>query len=421
MTQPAAIIHIEISGVVRPVGRLWVSAHSDTQRATFEFYDSWIADPIHYALGPAVPASAGPFYTGEGRTMFGALGDSAPDRWGRRLIARNEVRRAREKGSPPRTLRELDYLLGVSDIVRQGALRFTAKEGGAFLAELDEHDVPPLIELGHLLSAAEALQEDSDSAAVDEAVLLLLAPGSSLGGARPKTSVRDKDATLAIAKFPEAGDEVDVVRWEAVMLTLARRAGIAIPTARLEKAGDRVVLLETRFDRAGSDRVPFLSAMSLLNAKDGERRSYVEIADALRQISSRAASDAPQLWRRMAFNILASNLDDHLRNHAVIFDGAGWTLAPAYDLNPVPRHVKARELTTAVNIDEDPTASIHLAVAAAPEFRLTVKEARAIAGEVARAVGKWRRAAERVRIGRAEIDRMSSAFEHDDATLARRW
>jgi serine/threonine-protein kinase HipA len=421
MSDPAAHVYLEIDGVVRSVGRLWVSSTRDAQHAAFEFDDSWVADPIHYALGPALPAGPGQFHTAEGRTMFGALGDSAPDRWGRKLIARSEARRARDKSSTPRTLREIDFLLGVSDVVRQGAIRFAAVEGGPFIAELDGSAIPPLVELGALLAAADALDDDADSVVTDDAVRLLLAPGSSLGGARAKASVRDHDGTLSIAKFPEKGDDVDAVRWEALMLTLAERAGIGVPDARIEKVGDRVVLLEKRFDRRGSTRVPFLSAMSLLNAKDGERRSYVEIADALRQISATASADGPQLWRRMAFNILASNFDDHLRNHAIIFQGAGWTLSPAFDLNPVPRHVKPRDLTTSINIDDDPTASIELAVAAAAEFRLVEREARKVAGQIARSVGEWRALAEQMKIGKGEIDRMASAFEHEEAVLARRW
>jgi serine/threonine-protein kinase HipA len=421
MSDPAAFVHIELDGHVRPVGRLWVRAARGKESASFEFDPRWIADPVHHALGPALPPTAGAFHSGEGRAMFGALGDSAPDRWGRRLITRNEGRRARELGQTPRAPREVDFLLGVSDVTRQGALRFTREADGPFIAEDGLSAVPPLLALGTLLDAARALEDDPDSVEAENAARVLLAPGSSLGGARPKASVRDRDGALAIAKFPEKSDDVDSVRWEAVMLALASRAAISISESRIEMVGDTPVLLVRRFDRQGSTRIPFLSAMSLLDAKDGETRSYVEIADAVRRIASRASTDGPQLWRRLAFNILASNFDDHLRNHAVLYDGNGWRLSPAYDLNPLPLSSKDRLLTTAINIDEDLTASIDLAIEAAGEFLLTRDQARAIAGEVARSIAPWRTDAARFGIAVGEIERIASAFEHADADRSRRW
>jgi serine/threonine-protein kinase HipA len=252
-------------------------------------------------------------------------------------------------------------------------------------------------------------------------VRLLLAPASSLGGARPKASVRDRDGALAIAKFPDKADTVDVIRWERVMLELAVRAGITASESRLEPVGESVVLVVRRFDRCGDARVPFLSAMSLLDAADGDQRSYVEIFDALRQIASEPVTDGAQLWRRLAFNILASNFDDHLRNHAVVYDGTAWRLSPAYDLNPVPAHVKLRELATAINVDGDTTASIQLALAAAPEFLLKEGKARAIAAEVEVALRAWRSVAEAFGVAHNEIGQVASAFEHEDATIAKSW
>jgi serine/threonine-protein kinase HipA len=423
MTEPTAYVFIDLKGNSRFVGRLWVHTERGNERASFEFDRDWLADPIHFALGPALPPFEGAFHTRQGRALFGALGDSAPDRWGRRLIMRNEARRARAEGVTPRAPREIDYLLGVTDVVRQGALRFRADPNGPFLTPLSEHggDIPPIVELPQLLNAANALSQDPDSVEADAAVRLLLAPGSSLGGARPKASVRDTDGALAIAKFPDNADDVDVIRWEKVMLTLAARAGISASDARLQPVGDSAVLVVRRFDRRGEERVPFLSAMSLLDAADGEPRSYVEIFDALRHVASEPSTDGSQLWRRLAFNILASNLDDHLRNHAILYDGTGWRLSPAYDLNPVPAHVKPRELTTAVTIDGDTAASIELAVQAAPEFLLTEAQARTIAHEIAATLQGWRKVARQTGIPREEIGSMTTAFEHDDASLALGW
>jgi serine/threonine-protein kinase HipA len=425
MSDPTAYVSIDLDGVTRTVGRLWSRRDRNRETASFEFDREWLADPIHHALGPGLPPTAGAFHTGEGRALFGALGDSAPDRWGRRLIMRNEARRARAAGTAPGAPREIDYLLGVTDIARQGALRFRVTPDGPFEAPLSEDrgqlHIPPLIELPQLLNAANALSEDPDSKEADDAVRLLLAPGSSLGGARPKASVRDRDGALTIAKFPDKSDDVDVIRWERVMLELAGRAGISTSDSRLEAVGESVVLVVRRFDRRGDQRVPFLSAKSLLDAADGERRSYVEIFDGLRLIASQPAADGAQLWRRLAFNILASNFDDHLRNHAVLYDGAAWRLSPAYDLNPVPAHVKPRELATAINVDGDATASIELALGAAPEFFLAESGARAIAAEVEAALRDWRSVAKGYGVAPDEIEQMVSAFEHEDATIAGSW
>ena len=197
----------------------------DRESATFEYDKSWLAHPERFSLEPALKLGPGPFHTPSDKPLFGAIGDSAPDRWGRVLMRRAERRRAEREGQTPRTVREIDYLLMVDDEARQGALRFAEREGGPFLAEHGPTKIPPLIELPRLLSAAERVLSDTDS---DEDLRLLLAPGSSLGGARPKASVRDRDGHLAIAKFPNKGDEVNTVLWEAVALTLAAKAGIPV-------------------------------------------------------------------------------------------------------------------------------------------------------------------------------------------------
>jgi serine/threonine-protein kinase HipA len=330
-------------------------------------------------------------------------------------MRRAERRRAEREGGAPRTLREIDYLLMVDDEARQGALRFSEREGGPFLAEHGPAKIPPLIELPRLLSAAEHVIDDKDS---DDDLRLLLAPGSSLGGARPKASVRDRDGHLAIAKFPNKGDEVNTVLWEAVALTLAAKAGIPVPAWRLETVADKPVLLLRRFDREQGARVPFVSAMSMLDARDNEARSYLEFVDILRQHGAAAKEDMHGLWRRIVFSIMISNTDDHLRNHGFLWAGpAGWRLSPAYDLNPVPTDIKPRVLTTAIDLD-DGTASLKLAYDVASYFELNSGEARAIAREVGKAVSSWRKVAAKLELTKAEIDRMASAFDHDDLKAA---
>jgi len=409
------LVYVDLQGNPYLVGRLWTRVRKDRENATFEYDKDWLAHEERFSLEPAMKLGPGPFHTPSDKPLFGAIGDSAPDRWGRVLMRRAERRRAERDGRTPRTVREIDYLLLVDDEARQGALRFAEKEGGPFLADQDPGKIPPLIELPRLLSAAEHVMADKDS---DEDLRLLLAPGSSLGGARPKASVRDKDGHLAIAKFPNKGDEVNTVAWEAVALTLAAKAGIPVPEWRLEAIGKKPVLLLRRFDRDGGARVPFLSAMSMLDARDNEARSYLEFVDVLRQHGASPKQDMHALWRRVVFSILISNTDDHLRNHGFLWAGqAGWRLSPAYDVNPVPTDIRPRVLTTAIDL-EDGTASLKLAYEVASYFELKTAEARAIAREVGKAVSSWRKEAARLGVGNSEIDRMASAFEHDDLKAA---
>jgi serine/threonine-protein kinase HipA len=330
-------------------------------------------------------------------------------------MRRMERRRAEREGTAPRTLQEIDFLMLVDDEARQGALRFAEKEGGPFLREEGIKRIPPLIELPKLLSAAEHVMEEKDT---EEDMRMLFAPGSSLGGARPKASVREKNGHLAIAKFPRKDDEINTVAWEAVALSLAEKSGIPVPPSRVENIAGKPVLLLRRFDRDGDRRIPFLSAMSMLGSKANEGRSYMEIVDALRQHGAAPKDDMEGLWRRLVFNILISNTDDHLRNHGFLYEGqAGWRLSPAYDLNPVPSDIKPRILSTAIN-EDDNTASLALAMEVAGYFGLDDAKARAIAAEVGKAVSKWRDEAARHGLSKAEMDRMASAFEHDDLKAA---
>lgn len=416
MTTHLLQVYVDLHGATHLVGRLYARASKGRQGATLEYADSWLRHPERFALEPGLALGRAPHHTTEGRALFGAIGDSAPDRWGRALIARAERLRAQEERRTPRALLEIDYLLGVHDEARPGALRFRATEDGPFLAEGAADRMPALVQLPALLAAAAHAEDDS---IVGVEMRLLLAPGSSLGGARPKASVREKDGSLAIAKFPSTSDAYNVVRWEAVALGIAQKAGVSIPAWRLERIGPRDVLVLTRFDRDGRMRIPFLSAMSMLGAADRDARSYLEIADALRQHGAATATDLPQLWRRVVLNVLISNTDDHLRNLGFLYAGAaGWCLAPAYDLNPVPTDVKPRILSTAIGIDGDLSASLESALSVARAFNVKPPEARQIAAEVGAAVTQWRLEGKRLGAGREELDRMASAFEHDDLRLA---
>ena len=408
-------VYVDLDGDAHYVGRMWVHMSGRREAASFQYDDSWLSSPRKFALEPALMLGSGDYHTDDGKALFGSLGDSAPDRWGRLLMSRASKRSAPAKGSAPRFLREVDYLLGVHDYARQGALRFAMEREGDFLAQNDGMNVPPLVELPRLLAAADSVADDND-----DDILFLLAPGSSLGGARPKASVRDTDGSLAIAKFPQKNDSGDTVTWEAVALTMAEKAGISMHGWRKEDVAGRPVLLLNRFDRQGATRIPFLSAMSMIGSKDRETRSYLEIADALRRHGARPQRDLAELWRRIVFTVLISNVDDHMRNHGFLYAGEeGWVLSPVYDVNPTPAEERPRILSSTID-DSDSTASLDLAFEVAEYFDLTAERARAIASEVGGVVGGWRQEATRLGLCDQEIDRMASAFEHRDLEEARR-
>ncbi len=412
MTEREIDVHVDLDGVAVRAGRLCMRVLRGRESASFVYDTAWLTHPLRFALDPVhLPLSKGQFAAPAGRPLFGGISDSAPDRWGRTLMAR-KTRLAGER----RTLFEADYLLMVDDTARQGALRFTIDGTGPFLASGQPH-IPPLVRLGELLFASDRVQDDEGDA---DALRLLLAPGSSLGGARPKASVLGNDGALSIAKFPARSDEWPVIVWEAVASQLARAAGVDVQqTQRVEVQG-RAVLVGRRFDRRGERRIPFLSAMAMIGATDGEdEHSYLEIADAIRQHGAHVDRDLAELWRRMTFNVLISNTDDHLRNHGFLRAPDGWRLSPAYDLNPVPIDVKARVHALALD-EQSPVASVDTLLAVVDYFGLTHARARGILGEAAAAVSDWRRVAGSLGLTAAQLDRMASAFEHADLEAARR-
>lgn len=415
MNDTEIFVYISLGETNHFVGRLWCHDRNGRERASFEYDKAWLKHPERFALEPALTLTEGAFHTQVDQRLFGAMGDSAPDRWGRVLMRRAETTRAKEAGETARTLREVDFLLGVNDESRQGALRFSKEMGGAFLSPKGKKTIPPLVNLPRLLSATERFLDHEED---NEDLRLLLAPGSSLGGARPKASIRDQENQISIAKFPRKDDEFNLVGWEAVVLRLADKSGIRIPDWHYERISDKPVLIMRRFDRTpNGERIPFLSALSMLGAKDGEEHSYLEIVDALRRHGAMPQADMAELWRRIVFNILISNTDDHLRNHAFIYEREkGWRLSPAYDMNPTPIEIKPRILTTAIDL-HDRTASLDLALSVARDFRLSLDQAKEIIKEVWQGVAQWKEVSRTFGLQR-EIDRMASAFEHEDAHKA---
>jgi len=330
-----------------------------------------------------------------------------PDRWGRILMNRAELMRVENSKEKPRALSECDYLLGVSDFARQGALRFTEKEDTVFLQKTGNNSIPPLMLLPKLLSASQKIIDKSEK---KQDLQLLLEPGSSLGGARPKAAVIDTNGNLTIAKFPKKDDFCNVVLWEAAALTLAEKAGIIVPKFRVENVANKRVLIIERFDRAKQKRIPFLSAMAMLNADDNEEHSYLEIVYSLSQYGSNPNIDKEELFKRIVFSIMISNTDDHLRNHGFLYDNRGWRLSPVYDVNPTPRDIKARILSTKIDFSNY-SADTDIALSVCNEFSLSLLKAKEIIKNIGSVVSKeWKNIAKNFGIEKNEIDYMASAF-----------
>jgi len=406
---------VQLAGADVLAGRMWSHRARGNESATFSYATDYLARRDAYELDPLLPLSAGQQQSPAGRAIFGAFSDSAPDRWGRRLIQRAERRGARHDDETERSFGEIDYLVGVRDDLRQGALRYRDPETGGYLAN-ERAGIPHLVALPKLLDAVERVERDeADDAEID----VLLHGGSSLGGVRPKAHVLDAAGRIAIAKFPSpANDDWDVMRWEAVALTLAGRAGIAVPDFTLHTIGEQAVLIVDRFDRRGDQRIGYVSAMTMLEATDGDDGSYLDIADVVERQSPTAGEDLRQLWRRIAFSILISNTDDHLRNHGFLRTStAGWSLSPAFDINPDPRPGE-KYLSTAIDYDST-AARLDTLLDVAEFFRLAPDDARAVLRDVVDTVDRWRTTARKLGLGSSAIEQMAPAFEHQQAEVAR--
>jgi len=418
----AVEVWVSIAGVDVRAGTLYPHRRrgGSAESASFTYFDEYIANPHAYSLEPGLPLEAGAHQSTVGHSMFGAFGDCAPDRWGRTLMKRREAAEARAEGREPRSLGEVDYLLGVRDDLRQGALRF--RHGDGPFEAMEDRGVPALTDLPELLTLG--ARAEADSADLPDLQRLIRA-GSSLGGARPKAHVRDADGNLAIAKFPSAAhDTWNVMAWEKVALELAARAGITVPASTLLNLANRSVLVVDRFDRArdadggAAGRVGYVSAMTMLQSTDGEQGSYLEIAEAIEMRSSRATADLRQLWRRIVFSILISNTDDHLRNHGFLHeDGDTWRLSPAFDINPNPEPGH-KHLSTAIDLGDD-TASVELALSVADYFRLNAEEANEVIAQVQTAVSHWAPVAREHGLSSQEIAAMSWAFDAHSARASK--
>lgn len=403
------LVYVDLNGEPVHAGRLWVRDKQGKETATFQYTPAWLKHPARFELAPPLTLHPGQFQAAD--RLFNCFSDAAPDRWGQMLMRYHERNRAKDAGTQPKTLLASDFLAGVDDQTRMGALRFKDAKGGDFLTKTGA-TVPPVLELKNLLSATDRIEKGK---ARKSDVELVLAPGASLGGARPKATVRDRDGQLWLAKFPWVKDEWPVIKWEIALLTMAGNAGVEVPQFRVEPIGAKTVLMIARFDRRiGGVRFPYMSAFTALDAKDHqEDRSYMELVDALRTLGYAPREDLHQLWRRMVFNLLVSNTDDHMRNHGFLRSGDGWRLSPAFDMNPVPADVNGRIHVLAFN-EMDRSSELDICMSVANYFALKPSEAAAIAGEVAAAVAPWRDVAKACKLSKFDIERMESAFEHDD-------
>ena len=395
-------VSVQIHGQDVPCGRLFCRVRRGVESSSFTYDRSYLLRPDAFALSPDLPLAEGAVHSGA-RPLFGAFEDCMPDRWGRNLLMRVERRIARGEGRTARSLFEGDLLAGVSDVTRQGALRVWCD--GVALAPSDRV-VPREVDIPHLLSQADLAERDMDAEVAD-----LLRAGSSLGGARPKASFVDTQGRLHIAKFPQGGETAidDTCAWEHVALVLARRCGMNVSETRLLRVAGRAVLLLARFDREGTDRIPYLSGLSAVQGVDGGSYSYLELAEFIEEESAAPDDDLRELWRRMLFSCAVGNTDDHMRNHGFLRSSSGWRLSPAFDINPTPGN-HPKYLSCAIDFD-DRLAMPEVVLGVCEYFRVGRAEGRSVAHEMANVLTGWRRAAAADGISLASIERMAGCFE----------
>ena len=397
------------------VGRLISERVRGAEVFSFTYSEEWLSNKFAQVIDPELQLFKGRQYLGdESKANFGIFTDSSPDRWGRMLMQRREAALARQENRNPNTLFETDYLLGVYDEHRMGALRYKLEEGGAFLNDNRELATPPWTSIRELEEIS--LKLENDDIANDPAYLnwlnLLIAPGSSLGGARPKASVIDAKGNLWIAKFPSKNDKDNTGAWEWVSYQMAKACGINMAEAKAKKfSSENHTFLTKRFDRTDeAKRIHFASAMTLLGYADGndfeDGVSYLELVDFIEQQGANVKQDLKELWRRIVFSMCVCNTDDHLRNHGFLLTASGWKLSPAYDINPVETgfglKLNVSEIDNAIDLD--------LALEVSAYFRLKKDEANKVIQEVKAAVSSWKQLALEAGISRSEIELKSNAF-----------
>lgn len=381
---------------------------------SFQYDDGWLKSGKARILDPDLSLFSGFQHLRDEKLNFGMFFDSSPDRWGRVLMKRREISLAKQEKRKARMLFETDFLLGVSDPLRMGALRFKTDKEGDFLDNAENYTIPPWESIGKLENAS--LEYEKGVEQEDPGLLkwldMLYAPGTSLGGARPKANIQDADGSLWIAKFPGKNDDVNVGAWEMVANSLATKAGINCAIGRIGKFNSKYhTYLTKRFDReTAENRIHFASAMTLLGYIDGagvdEGVSYLELAEFIIKHGANASEDLKELFNRIVFSVCISNTDDHLRNHGFLLNDKGWTLSPAYDVNPNP---DGAGLKLNISLDDN-SLDLDLVLSVSDFFRLEKEEAQALIEQVKRVVSTWRQEAKNYGISSSEQDGMENAF-----------
>ncbi len=395
----------------RQVGAFTVDVRPGFQKPslTFAYINEWLSDDRAFAISPDLPLQRGPHTPAAHRTTFLAFDDAAPDSWGRGLMDAEIRRRARENGVSFRSPTEIERLLAVDDETRQGALRF--RKDGRFLSV--ESGRAGIRELPMLTRAA---QRFADSGEIDDEVRKLIRVGSSTGGARPKAWVRDEDGGMHLAKFPRTSDVIDVSAWELTAIKLQRRAGIRVqPSSTVPLKEGQSVFLTSRFDRAGVRRIPYMSFKSAFAVTENDRPDYATLARKVAAISASPHADTAELFSRAALISMVNNIDDHMRNHGLLYDGSGWRLSPSFDVNPSRNGGSDTPLTP----EDDPgDRDIRLLISHADNFRLTYDEAVRRIQIVDEAVSHWHEDAVASGVAPDALDSMSNAFEGENRNRA---
>jgi len=393
------------------MGRLYIDQVRGNETCSFEYIDGWLIarKKQNYIIDPDLPLYRGRQYVPGDKKIFGIFSDTCPDRWGRKLLDRREIINAFVEKRKPRKLMESDYLLGVLDEARMGAIRLSLQEDGPFLSNDRDFSVPPWTTLRQLEEASREYEKD-ENIMEDKWLKQLVAPGSSLGGARPKASVKAPDGSLWIAKFPSKNDDTDVSAWEMVVHDLALKCNLNVPEAMLEKFSKYgSTFLVKRFDRDGERRRHFASAMTMLGAVDGQSDNYgyLDIAEFLKSNSICVSEDLRELWSRIVFSMCVSNTDDHLRNHGFILTEEGWRLSPLYDVNP---SLTGDTLSLMVT-ENDNRIDLELALEISEYFGMKRSEAESRLISIQNTIkNNWKSLATKYGIKRSEVENMASAF-----------
>ena len=414
ITKTDILVFAHWMGIKEPklIGILSAQQTKGRKAFSFEYSDEWIQSKEQILLDPDIGWYKGQQYP-NGKENFGIIFDSMPDTWGRTLMKRRSAQKAKEEGKPVPNLYDIDFLLGVHDECRMGALRFKLDSAGPFMDNSQDTPTPPLSRIRELQHAAQILESDEESEDVKKWLSILIAPGSSLGGARPKANLIDEDNDLWIAKFPSKGDTNDKAAWEFLAYKLALQAGIEVSESRIERiSGKYHTFFTKRFDRLKKERIHFASAMTMTGNNEETIKeksvSYLDIAEFIQYNGSQNKKDLNQLWKRIIFNIAISNTDDHLRNHGFILTQNGWILSPAFDLNP-----STDKNGLALNIDTDNNAlDFELAKSVGEFFQLTDLEMETIIIEVKKSVNSWKIIAQEIGIPKLEQEIMASAFKY---------